>query len=230
MVHICLFNADNGSKKFRGLERPRGRGRGVAYSLVSLLTCQLLSIITHSLVYKPLVRLFILNILCAVTVADRSVPRASMSIEENLTAKKITTNCFAWNVVCVSVLLAVETGGWRLWVNLGMPPALNVRWDVIYTQIFSVIIVCLLAFHCRLASSYADFRDLKIRVWRRQWKRYLKSEFAFFQSWSRLFQLIYCVIYRRILLEFNSQDSYPSSERKKEVSLWLVFVLHKMWN
>lgn len=95
MVHICLFNADNGSKKFRGLERPRGRGRGVAYSLVSLLTCQLLSIITHSLVYKPLVRLFILNILCAVTVADRSVPRASMSIEENLTAKKITTNCFA---------------------------------------------------------------------------------------------------------------------------------------
>lgn len=95
MVHICLFNADNGNKKLRALERPRGRGRGVAYSLVSLLTCQLLSIVTHSLVYKPLVKLFTPNILCAVTVADRSVPRASMWIEENLTAKRITTNCFA---------------------------------------------------------------------------------------------------------------------------------------
>lgn len=95
MVHICLFNADNGSKKLRGLERPRGGGKGLHYLLASLLTCQLLSIITHSLVYKPLVKLFIPNILCAVTVADRSVQRASMSIVESLTAKRITTNCFA---------------------------------------------------------------------------------------------------------------------------------------
>ena len=47
-------------------------------------------------------------------------------------------------------------------------------------------------------------RDLKIRGRRRQRKRRWKSEFAFFQSSSRLLQVTNFVKYRRTLLTLNS--------------------------
>ena len=81
----------------------------------------------HSLVFKRLARLFILSILSAVTVVNPSALRASMLIEENLTARRITRNCFVWNVVCASGRSAAENDGWRPWENLGTLLALNVR-------------------------------------------------------------------------------------------------------
>ena len=47
-------------------------------------------------------------------------------------------------------------------------------------------------------------------------KRCLKSEFAFFQSLSWLFQLTYFVKCKRTLLELNSYQPHPSSERKRK--------------
>ena len=81
----------------------------------------------HSLVFKRLARLSILSTSSAVTVVNQSGLRASMLIEENLTARRITRNCFAWNVVCASGRLAAESDGWRPWANLGTLLALNVR-------------------------------------------------------------------------------------------------------
>ena len=48
--------------------------------------------------------------------------------------------------------------------------------------------------------------------WQR--KRHFKSELTFFQSLLRLFLSIYFIKSRRILLQMNSQDSYPSSEKE----------------
>ena len=66
-------------------------------------------------------------------------------------------------------------------------------------------------------------RDLKIRGKRRQRKRCLKSEFAFFQSSSRFFQIIYLIKCRRTLtlLELNSQEPYPSTERERKFRHYL---------
>ena len=49
---------------------------------------------------------------------------------------------------------------------------------------------------------------------RRQWERRLKSEFAFFQSLSRLFLPTYFVKCRRTLLKLNSSGPHLSSERE----------------
>ena len=59
-------------------------------------------------------------------------------------------------------------------------------------------------------------RDLEIRGQQRQrqWKRHWKSEFAFFQSSSRLVQVTTFVKCRRTLVKLNSLEPYPSSERE----------------
>ena len=63
----------------------------------------------------------------------------------------------------------------------------------------------------RLAQSTWDFK-----IQRRDGKgeRRLKSEFAFFQSLSRLFLLTCFVKCRRTLLKLNSKEPNPSSERE----------------
>ena len=55
-----------------------------------------------------------------------------------------------------------------------------------------------------LWSCYEDIRELNIRGQRRQRKRRWKSEFAFFQSSSRLLQVTNSVKCRRTLLKSNS--------------------------
>ena len=51
---------------------------------------------------------------------------------------------------------------------------------------------------------------------RRQRKRRLKSEFAFFQSWLPLLQVTYFVKCKRTLLKLSSQEPYPSLERERK--------------
>ena len=70
-------------------------------------------------------------------------------------------------------------------------------------------------------------RGLKIRGRRWQRKRRWKSEFAFFQSLSRLLQVTYFVKCRRTLQRLNSKEPYPSSELREEISSSLVYFL---WN
>ena len=69
-------------------------------------------------------------------------------------------------------------------------------------------------------TSVAVIREFNIPRRRRPRKRPLKTEFAFFQSLSWLFQLAYFVKCKRTILEFR--------KRKKIWSL-LVYVLHKTW-
>ena len=57
-------------------------------------------------------------------------------------------------------------------------------------------------------------RDFKIQRRDDKGERRLKSEFAFFQSLSRLFLLTYFVKCRRTLLKLNSKEPNPSSERE----------------
>ena len=57
-------------------------------------------------------------------------------------------------------------------------------------------------------------RDFKIQRRDDKGERRLKSEFAFFQSLSRLFLLTCFVKCRRTLLKLNSKEPYPSSERE----------------
>ena len=57
-------------------------------------------------------------------------------------------------------------------------------------------------------------RDLKIWGQRRQRKRRWKSEFAFFQSSSRLLQVTNFVKCRWTLQKLKSYEPYPSSERE----------------
>ena len=59
-------------------------------------------------------------------------------------------------------------------------------------------------------------RDLKFRGRRRRRKRRWKSEFAFFQSWSRLLQVTNFVKCRRTLLKLNSLEPYSSSEKERK--------------
>ena len=63
----------------------------------------------------------------------------------------------------------------------------------------------------------------------RRKRRMEKWIYIFVQSLSWLFQLAYFVKCKRILLELNSYQLYPSSWREWILSL-LVYVLHKMWN
>ena len=56
-------------------------------------------------------------------------------------------------------------------------------------------------------------REFKIPQRRRPRKRLLQSEFAFFIPLWRLFQLAYFVKCKRTLLEPNSKQPYPSSDR-----------------
>ena len=51
---------------------------------------------------------------------------------------------------------------------------------------------------------------------RRQRKRRLKSEFAFFQSSLRLLQVTYFVKCKRTLLKLSSQEPHPSFERERK--------------
>ena len=51
---------------------------------------------------------------------------------------------------------------------------------------------------------------------RRQRKRRLKSEFAFFQSSLRLLQVTYFVKCKRTLLKLSSQEPYPSLGRERK--------------
>ena len=55
---------------------------------------------------------------------------------------------------------------------------------------------------------------LKDPTTRRQRERRLKSDFAFFQCFSRLSLHTYFVKYRGTLLNLNSKGPYPSSERE----------------
>ena len=54
-------------------------------------------------------------------------------------------------------------------------------------------------------------------------KRRLKSEFAFFQSLSWLFQHAYFVKCNRTPLELNSYQTYPSSERERKFFHYCLF-------
>ena len=63
-----------------------------------------------------------------------------------------------------------------------------------------------------------DNRELKILRERRPRKRRLESEFAFFQSLSRLLQLINFVKCKRTLFEPNSLEPYSNSERGRKFS------------
>ena len=63
-----------------------------------------------------------------------------------------------------------------------------------------------------------DNRELKILRERRPRKRRLESEFAFFQSLSRLLQLINFVKCGRTLFEPNSLKPYSNSERGRKFS------------
>ena len=66
-----------------------------------------------------------------------------------------------------------------------------------------------------IAVASLNLKVPKLLTHRTRWqrKRFLKSEFAFFQCWSR-FQLTYFVKCRRTLLKLNSWGQYPSSERE----------------
>ena len=55
-------------------------------------------------------------------------------------------------------------------------------------------------------------REFKIPRWRWPRKRYLKREFAFFQSLSQLLQLRFLVKCKQTLFETNSLELYSSSE------------------
>ena len=59
-------------------------------------------------------------------------------------------------------------------------------------------------------------REFKIPQRRRPRKRLLQSEFAFFIPLWRLFQLAYFVKSNRTLLEPNSKQPYPSSDRERK--------------
>ena len=63
-----------------------------------------------------------------------------------------------------------------------------------------------------------DNRELKILRERRPRKRRLETEFAFFQSLSRLLQLINFVKCKRTLFEPNSLEPYSNSERGRKFS------------
>ena len=65
-------------------------------------------------------------------------------------------------------------------------------------------------------AGYVSNRELKIRGWRRQQNRPRKSEFAFFQSSSRLLQVTNFVKCRWTLLKLNSYEPYPTSERERK--------------
>lgn len=58
-------------------------------------------------------------------------------------------------------------------------------------------------------------REFKIlgRLWQRRCR--LEFEFVFFQSSSRLFQLAYFVKCKQSLLELNSYELFPSSEKER---------------
>ena len=58
-----------------------------------------------------------------------------------------------------------------------------------------------------------QFGSLRVPQRRRPRKRLLKSEFAFFIPLWRLSQLAYFVKCKRTLLEPNSKQPYPSSDR-----------------
>ena len=61
---------------------------------------------------------------------------------------------------------------------------------------------------------FHDSRDFKIQRSDRNEKRRLRTEFAFFQSLSRLFLPTYFVECKRTLLNLNSKGPYPNSERE----------------
>ena len=65
-------------------------------------------------------------------------------------------------------------------------------------------------------TSVAVIREFNIPRRRPPRKRPLKSELAFFQSLSWLFQLTYFAKCKRTLLELNSQPPYPSSESERK--------------
>ena len=65
-------------------------------------------------------------------------------------------------------------------------------------------------------TSVAVIREFNIPRRRRPRKSPLKSELAFFQSLSWLFQLTYFAKCKRTLLELNSQQPYPSSESERK--------------
>ena len=65
-------------------------------------------------------------------------------------------------------------------------------------------------------AGYVSNRDLKIRGWWRQQNRRRKSEFAFFQSSSRLLEVTNFVKCRWTLLKLNPYESYPTSERERK--------------
>ena len=68
---------------------------------------------------------------------------------------------------------------------------------------------------------FHDIRDVKIQRRHRNEKRRLRTEFAFFQSLSRLFLPTYFVECKRTLLNLNSKGPYPRSERGIKFRLYL---------
>ena len=65
-------------------------------------------------------------------------------------------------------------------------------------------------------AGYVSNRDLKIRGWWRQQNRRRESEFALFQSSSRLLQVTNFVKCRWTLLKLNSYEPHPPSERERK--------------
>ena len=65
--------------------------------------------------------------------------------------------------------------------------------------------------------SSQDSRDLKQGPRRRQWKRGQKNEFAFFQTWSRLFGPAQYLTGRRLFLALNSYGFYSGSKRWRKI-------------
>ena len=68
-----------------------------------------------------------------------------------------------------------------------------------------------------MALSSQDSRDLKQGPRRRQWKRRQKNEFAFFQTWSRLFGPAQYLKGRRLFLGLNSYGFYSGSKRWRKI-------------
>lgn len=80
-----------------------------------------------------------------------------------------------------------------------------------------------LGFSARNLNHSSTKRDFKIRRRRQQQQRRLTIEFAVFKSPTRLFQLAYLFKCKRTLLELNSWEPYPSSEREgKFPPSWLT--------
>ena len=62
----------------------------------------------------------------------------------------------------------------------------------------------------------SDIMDFKILHRRRRRKRHLKSDFTFFETSGRLFQLANSAKCRRTLLNTNTSEKYPRVKRVRE--------------